>query len=374
MTLASGLHRIAAMLWRRKLLLLLLFLLCGGGSAVLILLSPPRYVAQATLLAKFGREYLLRGEGTGPGAVPANFGQEDIVASVVEILRTRSLAESVVAEMRPEVLYPDLADTPDDAVPLDRHATLRLIRDLSVAPAKRSNLIVVELANANPQIASAALNHYISAFQAKYLLLYGENRVEFLEKDLASSKAELDAAQEALSGFEGTHAAFGKAEQMEALVRRRSELEAQRVRIAECCAQTPAAADLNRQVEELDRRIGTLNEHQNAVQALSRRRDITLDSYVAALKRLQEARSARTMDDAGISSVQVVEPAEPPLRPARPGRLVKLVLALVISGVFAAVVTVLADLVSRRVHTADRLRRSFPFSVLADVPPWTPVK
>jgi uncharacterized protein involved in exopolysaccharide biosynthesis len=362
------------MLWRRKVLLLALFLLCGGGSAALILTMPSRYVAQATLLAKFGREYVLHGDGVGNSAVPANFGQEDIVASVVEIMRTRSLAEAVVAAMGPEMLYPGLAAEAEEGVPLDRLATTRLIRDLSVAPAKRSNVIVTELSNENPQIAAAALNRYIGAFQAKYLLLYGENRVEFLEKDLAKSKAELDVAQEDLSTFEGAHGNYARAGQMEALIKRRSELEAQRVRIAECCAQTPAAADLNRQVEELDQRISTLNADQNTIQALAKRRDVTLDSYIAALRRLQEARSVRNMDDAGMSSVQVIEPAEPPSQPARPSKMVKLALALVVSGSLAAFVALLAELTSRRVHTADHLRRSIPFPVLADVPPWTPAK
>jgi len=370
MALSTALSELFALLARRWRFALGVFLLLAAGTISLILIMPPRYVAQSTLLAKFGREYLTKEGASGAGLAPANFGQEDIVSSVVEIMRTQSLADQVVHQMGASVLYPGLRQSGDDGIPLERLAALRFAAALSVSPARRSNVIVARFANTDPKVAAEALNLYIQAFETKYLALYGENRVDFLSRDLKRLQGELAAAQDAMTAFERDHRSYFRDGQLDVLGKRRTEVETQRARAFACCADTAAAADLAKQVAELDRRIADASANQDTLRLLARRRDLAQEAYDSASKRLQEAQITRNMDEGRITSVEVIEPASPPARQAPPSRLVKIILALGLSAIAAVAATFLAQILSVRFATAAQLRQAFTLPVLADIPSW----
>jgi len=367
MTILEAIGHVRATLRRRRKLALGVFLLLALPAALVVLATPSRFAARTTLLAKFGREYVYRGDSAANMLVP-NFAQDDIITSVTDVMKSESLAEQVVAEVGPEVLYPAAAAEPPEGLTPLQAATAQFQRALRIVPGRRSTVLVVEYAHVDAALAASTLNRFVSDFQGKYLSLYGENRVEALAREAGSSKAELVEAKQELTAYERAHGTFAKDGQLEALVQRKVELETTKARLQSCCASTPGLADMDLQIASLASRIVTINDNQAEISGLASRLAVAQEGYDGVLKRLQEAKASRAMDESRMTSVQVVDPANVPTQHERPGRGLKLALALLFSALVGTFAALAAEAARRRYGDARDLRRAFPFPVLADVP------
>ncbi len=369
MPLAAVIEDVAAAIFRRRGLVLALILLLGGAAMALIAVSPPRYVARTAVLAKFGREYTLRGYGAGNDMVPANFGQDQIVSSVIEIMRSDEIARRVVEAVGVDRLYPALTEArvslPERAV---QDAALRFGADMTVTSAAHSNVVAVELSNPDPGIAAEALNRFVAIFQQKYRELYGEQMVALFEAEAQSARGEFAAAQERVAEFERSQRVFAQDGQMDRLIQDKAQLEQQLSKLASCCSETSAFRQLRRDAGDLDARIAALSAGQATLQDLLRQRDSAQQVLDAATRRLQEARNASSMDAAGTASVRVVSPATPPTHAARPGRLARMLLALLLVSAGSLATGFVVEAFSRRFSSAGELRGSFAVPVRAEVP------
>jgi len=216
-------------LFRRKWAIMLIVLVFGGGAAGYFAIHPSSYEASSRLLVKFGREYVYRQESDDKSIVQPNFGQDQIVNSLIEIMKSLKIVESVVSQIGITILYPhlDLDKALSRDVSPQTLAVNQFSEDLSIKQSQHSNVIVITYSNEDPTIAADALNMFIEEFRVKHLQLYGETRLEFLRDQLDRLAQDLNQAEENLETFERNNNAYALDQQRELLLRQRSDLETQ---------------------------------------------------------------------------------------------------------------------------------------------------
>jgi uncharacterized protein involved in exopolysaccharide biosynthesis len=397
MQITSALVGFLTILLRKKWIILLVFLLLGGLSSSYIWVQPPVYVATASLLAKFGREFVYRFETSTSGTVAPSYSPDEIINSLIGILKTEEIADAVVRQIGHERLYPDMIENPASTIPPHKAAVRRFMGDLKIRPTRNTNILTIEFSSQNPEMAADALNAFLEAFRTKYLELYGEKNFEFLVAHLGRLKLKLDGAESALDAFEQSKRAYALDTQVDLLLRQRHDLDLQdklaeaeaagviqkiaalQSRIGESAPSIKISieADLQQiqerrriikgQVSEIDQKIEDITANQRALRDLRRERDTTQLSYAAYLQKVEEARVLRSMDTNRITSVEVVEHATPPLNPAAPSRKIKIALVLLFSMIVAVGSGCLSHLLSRRFYTKADLERAFDIPVLAEI-------
>lgn len=389
MPLALVAQTLLAMLLRRRFFILGMFTLVTGALAALILTSQPEYVARGTLLAKIGREHTLRSYGEGEALVPVNYGQDQIVASAIEIMRAGQIAQVVVRDVGRDRLFPEpprsaldrvvawLVPTSKAVVPgetvsmeaLERAAAERILSNLVISPVGRSNVIEVRFSHADPVIAAETVNAFVAVFQSTYRALYSENLVPVLEADVARAAAWAAEAQASVEAFEIETFTFSVEDgELERLLARRSQLQAQDARLRRCCGDSAAAREIQQELAQLERRLPEINERRSRLSQLVRELDRAEGNLEEARRRLHNARNMQNLDNDGASSIQVMGMAYPPREPAAPGRGVLLGLASGFALALASSAGLGLELVRRRFSSASELQAAFGLPVLADIP------
>jgi len=101
----SILYDLIAVILRRKYIIIVAVIIALAASAVSGLFRPIEYRAEATLILKFGREYIYRPE-VGEDAKVTPFDVEEALNGEVQILNSRSLKELVLDTVGMEKLTP----------------------------------------------------------------------------------------------------------------------------------------------------------------------------------------------------------------------------------------------------------------------------
>lgn len=173
----------------------------------------------------------------------------------LEILRSRSLAESVI-ESLPNSAVEELLENPYEISSLQRlqnaYARLMGIEPRVDSPQRRAlgalqggrvtfvtrgdnGIVVVSAEATRPQVAVDIVNAYIEALLARTRSFnIDDARVsrEFLEQQLSEVKKSLQASEEALRGFNASHGGIRIPEQNQATVERLSEAESALAEVA----------------------------------------------------------------------------------------------------------------------------------------------
>jgi uncharacterized protein involved in exopolysaccharide biosynthesis len=226
-TMHSAARKALTILFRRKWLLLSFIFLVTGVASFYIMSIPRVFPANTSVLVKFGREYVYRQEvGSSDATFAATYSQDEIMNSLIEIMRTWGLAEQVVRDIGAATLYPRLVENRRQGQSLEDAALQQFSRDLSVDPASRSNVIWLSYVNEDPDLAADALNRLVEAFQAKHVALYGETRVEFLEEQLGRLSDTLGTAERALEDYQKTSRVYALDEQRTQLLKQQADLDA----------------------------------------------------------------------------------------------------------------------------------------------------
>ncbi len=277
------------MLSRRKLTVLVVFLITTVSVAVGAYLTPPLFTASASLIVKYGREFVYRPE-VGDAGSPKALDLAEIVNSEVEILRSRDLARQVVEEIGVGRLYPDLLDEPD----LTPERVLAIAvgafqGDLDVTAVFDSSIIRVAFESPDAPVAAQAVNLLVEKFKDKHLEIFSEKKADFLETQLEKHREQLAEAENALQSFRREHGIHEIEGQKNALLEQRvqveSELRQARSRIVELERQL---AVLEGGAEDGATLIPDPVFAQQRVALISRRAQLAsllheLDSKVAAL-------------------------------------------------------------------------------------------
>lgn len=386
--------------FRRWKGILAVFLLVLAAAAAIALLRPPRYEARASILVRYGSEYVYRPE-PGEQRLPIALTPEEILNSEAAILTSHDLLREVVEAIGPARLLPSAfgrAPTVEQAVDAFR-------RGLEVEGVRRSSVLAVAFRHPDPEVAAEALHVLVDRFEEKHVSVFSEATLAFLERQLGAYEAALREADGRLEAFRQEHGVFEYAEQMQLLLRRRAELEAvQReagVEAAEAqsrlaalrgslarphppevmaAVQTDAIrlegearslrarqAEAAQLLAALGEEIRVLDRTERQLAALRRDVEQAERNHETYRARVEEVRVAAALGAQNLSNISVIDPGTVPTRPVGFGRALALALAVVLAALSAAVYALLAEYLSQGMATPERVEERLGLPVLTSV-------
>jgi uncharacterized protein involved in exopolysaccharide biosynthesis len=200
--------------FKRKHQILLFFGGCFIAVVIGTLLVTPEYRTTAQVLVKLGRENLYV-PATGTSMPYINLHQEEQVNSEIEILRSRTIAEKVLAEIGPESLYPDLdrkswfslsalSGDPETVNSLETRALEKLEKKLQIEAIKKANVIEVSFEHPDPELAADFVNALVAQYLDRRLEIlrtpqsheFFKDQSEFLRDKLNRTEARFQALKE----------------------------------------------------------------------------------------------------------------------------------------------------------------------------------
>jgi uncharacterized protein involved in exopolysaccharide biosynthesis len=178
------------------------------------LLSTPTYQATAQVLVKLGRDNIYIPE-TGNVNPVVNLRQEEQINSEIEILKSRSISEKVVATIGPLAVYPNLGEPsrfslsslfPGRDADRDpfKEAVEALEKNLEIEAIKKSNVIEISFVHPDPEMAASAANAIAAEFLNRRIEVYRtpqsneffKEQSEFLKEKLNQTEARYQALKE----------------------------------------------------------------------------------------------------------------------------------------------------------------------------------
>lgn len=241
----NTLRDVLVVLFKHKFMILGVFLVMVVGTTIINLSMTPIYQAEASLLLKFGREYVYRPE-VGESRPPVQLLQQELVNSETQILSSRALARRVVQEVGVETIYPGIGTPPPlfsisglraalrDALAGDQsrasedsveEAVIRFGNNLEVWDVNKSSVVGLSFDHPYPEIAALAVNTLIEMFKSKRLEIFRGPQSEILESRLVQYKAQLRDAKERFEGFRQEHGVFAFGQQRSLLLEKLAVLD-----------------------------------------------------------------------------------------------------------------------------------------------------
>lgn len=210
------------LVFREAPLILSVWAVCVIVAVLAALFLPKTYEAKATVLVKFGREYVYLPEtGDARATTPQRAGMEEAINSEVQILASRDLAARVIEVIGLQRLYPDLRDNPD----AESLAVGRFRSALDLRAIERSNIINLYFRHRDAQLAAEALNKLLELFPLKRLDVYRDSDVPFFRERLEEIEQQLTQAEQRFAGFRTEHGLYDIDAQKRELLARSSRLD-----------------------------------------------------------------------------------------------------------------------------------------------------
>ena len=247
----SNLRDFLTVLFKHKSVIVAVFSIAILAGLLVSFLLPPVYESRSTLLFKLGREYISRPE-VGDIRQILSLEQQEVVNSEIQIMTTRELIENVVARLKVENLYPDLAKRPPSKMSPLEASILRFEKFLSVSAVKKSNVVQISFRHEDPQVAARAVNLLVELFKEKHLKVFSDPQSSFLEKQLGIYRDKLGESENNLESFRQRNQVFSLDEQRSLLLKQRMELDS-------------TLKTANHRIKELQERLRSLkNQRQES--------------------------------------------------------------------------------------------------------------
>ena len=228
--------------WKRRKVVIYVFLISVVSTAVISLLMTPIYQAKATLMpveSSQGRFSTALGTLQNipfvGGAVGGALGKT-ATDKLVTILNSRTIAEGVIKKMDLiKVLFKDVWDEKTEQWKSKKPPTLQdtvqtLQKGLVKITDDRKGLISISVEYKDPKLAADIANEYTAALHqflnVNAISLAKRNRI-FLEKQLATTKVDLQRAEEDLKGYQTKKKIVAMNAQAEGAIKALAELKAQ---------------------------------------------------------------------------------------------------------------------------------------------------
>ena len=202
---SSTARDLLAIAFRHRQLVTLSFLGVLAGAILAAILLPDQYEARMKILVKHERvDPVVTSE---PNAMPQLSSQlvtEEDLNSEVELIKSRDLLEKVVETCGLDASRPSFWDflRPNAAGEKDlrnARAVRKLDKDLTVEPAKKSNMIEVSYATPDPLLSARVLTTLANEYLVKHLAVHRppgafnffQQQAEQYQKDLGKAEARL---------------------------------------------------------------------------------------------------------------------------------------------------------------------------------------
>ena len=270
-------RRVGGTLWRHKGKGLLTFALIAGGTAAAIFYWPRSYRSEALLFVRLGRDSVtLDPTATTGQTIGLNESRETEINSILEILKSRALAEKVVTSIGPDLILNREAgsgaasQTPEwlsaaidklpkfDSVPVTDHerAVTRLENGLDVWLPKKTSVIGVRYQAASPEAAQKIVEAVLQTYRAEHVLMHrSEHSYTFFDEQKRLLRDQLNAAYAALSAAKNLVGLTSIEGQRLTIQQQTSAIETEAVSAqAELAASQARAAALKRELAEVPAR------------------------------------------------------------------------------------------------------------------------
>jgi uncharacterized protein involved in exopolysaccharide biosynthesis len=365
---------------------------------------PKTYEARASLMVKFGREHVVRPE-VGQERPMVAMSAEEILNSEVLILTSDDLLREVVTAIGLERLFAERPFWADPPASVDA-ALAGLRAALSVEAVRRSSVLQVAFEHRDPVVARDVVTELVTRYRDKRLEVFSAGKSEFADVQLGAYSEELKKQERRLETFRQQHGVFVYAQQMEMLLQRRSDLDAQHrdagVRLGETrkalsslrreLGRTSHAPDVRTQInrdiirlqaeeESLQSRqvslaellrgvaseIRQLDLNERELQVIQRDRAEAERNYQAFRTKAEEQRLASELDQMKVSNVSVIQGATVPTRHARPRVGLNLAVGVVFGLLSGLLYAIVAEYLSQSMSTPHAVERRLGLPVLATV-------
>src|SRR5947207_4835439 len=164
----------AGALFRRRALVLAIFLIVVVGTAIVTFLLPNKYESRTKILVKNQRvDVAITAEQTGGAPPPTveNEVSENQINSEIELLTSKDLLMQVVKECGLAKAETGLFGRSAAETLREESAVNRLSKDLSIAPARKANVISITYASNSPELSASVLQKLGEHYLEKHLKL-----------------------------------------------------------------------------------------------------------------------------------------------------------------------------------------------------------
>jgi uncharacterized protein involved in exopolysaccharide biosynthesis len=202
----KGPRDILSIIFKHKGMILVSFVLitalcCASAIFYLKFMHKQVYMAKALILIRPGWES--QGIDLTLNQRPANVSSSDLLATEVQILLSRELAEKIINEMKPEVIFPKLAQSVREGRPIAGSALYQFQQSLSVKSTS-GNILEASFKGPDPAVAARVVNQLVDYYIDKRgdtyrnpkVLLFLEQKTGEYGKKLAEAESKLKAFQD----------------------------------------------------------------------------------------------------------------------------------------------------------------------------------
>jgi uncharacterized protein involved in exopolysaccharide biosynthesis len=222
----SGIRTFATIFFKYKRLIISVFLVVAIIGTGIALSIPATYEAQASLLVRFGREYMYRSETPDKSGPTRSIGEQAAMNNEVQILTNRDLIKQVISAVGVEKLYPGLTKQAKGGITPEDLAIPYFEKDFRADIVKNSNVIEVSFKHKEPQTAAATLNTLITLFGDKHLAVYMDPKSSFLEEQFGEYQTRLGDSEKKLQDFRKKHQVYSLDDQRTLQSKQRMDLDA----------------------------------------------------------------------------------------------------------------------------------------------------
>ncbi len=207
-----------------------------------------------------------------------------------------------------------------------------------------------------------------------------QQSIKYLDAQLPTFKAQVDAAQAALARYQRIHGAPDVAAETGLLLKENVGLETSRLKLIQQREQAlrlytpehPVIRALDRQIalierneSDLQRQIDRLPTMQQNVLSLMRNVDVSTQLYTAMLSAVEQFEVAKA---GTVGDVRIVDYALTPFKPAAPRKALVLAITLLLGLFLGAVYVVIQRALLRGVDDPGEIERELGVSVLVSIP------
>jgi len=207
---------IFSMLWRAKWLIVLFAIAGALLSGFYTLTAPRKYMAESTLLYRFGREYspILPGEQGRSWGESIQVSLDTALFTEMRLLENGDVLKEAARAIGPDLLASTegtsvfgltdlessieaLSPFPNRGVPRSRDAVAvqHLMDMLTVRRVEGTAMLTVAVRHANPQVAERAVDAVVTAYRAQRRDLFNRNAADFYSGQINETQAQLAAIQ-----------------------------------------------------------------------------------------------------------------------------------------------------------------------------------
>jgi uncharacterized protein involved in exopolysaccharide biosynthesis len=252
-------------IFKRKTQVLLFFAATVCTVAIATFLIRPTYEVTSQILVKMGRENLYVPASAKLSPV-INFNREAQMKSEIEILRSRSLAETVAENLGPTVIYKDLKDesqgifrrffsSSQSPQTLVEKAGLQLQKDVKLEEIEKSNVIKISFKHKDPQTAATVVDTLVKLYLDRHLRIHKDSQsYEFFKEQSEHLKDKLRQSQERLEAFKKQHNVSSLNEERSLLLKQVADL---RVALNQTLSQE---AETKNRIRQLDKQLATTSK------------------------------------------------------------------------------------------------------------------